>query len=158
MKHTAFCALSNSQQIALDEAQRALEHAYSPYSHFCVGACLYNLSGLYISGSNFENAAYGSTICAERSAVLRANAMGIRKFCGIAIIARGENFDTTEITGPCGSCRQVLYEVSQISSCDLEVVLATSRKDTVVLTTISELLPLAFGPIDLGVDITRFQK
>lgn len=158
MHHVTYRELSDIQRRALDEAQHALEQAYNPYSHFFVGACLYSSSGQCVSGSNFENAAYGSTICAERSAVLRANAMGIRQFRGIAIIARGEHFETTEITGPCGSCRQVLYEVSQISRCDLAVVLSTSQKDKIVVTTISELLPLAFGPLDLGIDIARFQK
>jgi len=157
MQNVAYEALSSVQQMALDEALLTLEHSYNPYSHFYVGACLYRRDGLLVSGTNFENSAYGSTICAERSAVLRANAMGIRKFLGIAIIARGETFDTTDVTGPCGSCRQVLYEVSQISGCDLEVVLSTSKKDKIVVTTMSELLPLAFGPLDLGIDIKKYQ-
>ncbi|OGZ05281.1 MAG: cytidine deaminase [Candidatus Lloydbacteria bacterium RIFCSPHIGHO2_01_FULL_49_22] len=146
------------QSTALDEALLVLENSYNPYSHFCVGACLYTQDGKLVSGTNVENAAYGSTICAERSAILSANALGIRRFIGIAIIARGENFDTTEVTGPCGSCRQMLYELSQISNCDLEIVLSTSKKDKIIVTTIKELLPLAFGPVDLGIDITKYQK
>ena len=144
------------QQKALNEASRVLENAYNPYSHFYVGACLFSDNGEFVAGSNFENAAYGSTICAERSAVVRANAMGLRKFRGIAIIARGESFDTTDVTGPCGSCRQVLHEISQISGDDLEVVLSTTRKDKIIVTTIKELLPLAFGPIDVGIDLTKY--
>ena len=114
--------------------------------------------GKLVSGTNFENAAYGSTVCAERSAIFRANAMGMRKFDGIAIIARGEDFDTTEITGPCGSCRRVLYEISQISGYTLMVIMSTSKKDKIVTATIKELLPLAFGPIDLGMDIKKYQR
>lgn len=155
---TSLSELSVIQGAALDEALLVLENSYNPYSHFSVGACLYAPVGKLISGTNVENAAYGSTICAERSAILSANAQGIRRFIGIAIIARGENFDTTEVTGPCGSCRQMLYELSQISNYDLEIILSTTRKDKVIITSIKELLPLAFGPVDLGIDITKYQK
>jgi len=148
--------LTHLQRRALDEAEQVLENSYNPYSHFYVGACLISEDEQLIAGTNFENAAYGSAICAERAAVLRANAMSIRRFRGIAIIARGEDFNTTEVTGPCGSCRQVLYEISQVSGCDLQVILATSKKDKIVITTIRELLPLAFGPLDLGVDIGKY--
>src|SRR3989338_2091194 len=158
MNQVTYDELSDLQRRAVGEALKTLENSYNPYSQFYVGACLFTPDGKLVSGTNFENSAYGSTICAERSAILRANAMGIRQFGGIAIIARGETFDTTEVTGPCGSCRQVLYEVSQISDCDLEVILSTSKKDKIVVTTIRELLTLAFGPLDLGIDIARFQK
>lgn len=158
MQTVRYKQLNKLQREALDAASQVLKNSYNPYSHFYVGATLIAQDGQLISGTNFENAAYGSTICAERSAVLRANAMGIRKFSGIAIIARGENFETTEVTGPCGSCGQVLYEISQVSGCDLQVILSTSKKDLIIFSTIKELLPLAFGPIDLGIDIARYQK
>ncbi len=158
MKHVNYDALDSLSKKALDEAKEAMEKAYSPYSHFYVGAALFTDDGTVISGSNFENAAYGPTICAERSAVVRANAMGIRRFQGIAIIARGEDFDTTEVTAPCGVCRQVLYEVSQIWNTDLMVILSTTRKDKIITTTITELLPLAFGPADLGLNLQKYQR
>lgn len=158
MRNVLFAELSPVQQSALLAAKSVMENSYNPYSHFYVGATLVSASGEFISGTNFENAAYGSTICAERAAVLRANAQGISKFSAIAIIARGENFDTTEVTGPCGSCRQVLYEVAQISGTELEVICATTKMDKIVITTIKELLPLGFGPLDLGIDISRYQK
>jgi len=158
MRNVLYAELTPRQQRALLAAKKVLENAYNPYSHFYVGATLISDCGKLISGSNFENAAYGSTICAERSAVLHANALGIRKFSAIAIIARGENFDTTEVTGPCGSCRQVLYEVAQISGVELEVICATTKMDKIVIATIKELLPLGFGPVDLGIDISRYQK
>jgi len=157
MKSVLYNKLTNLQRDALDEAEKVLKNSYNPYSHFYVGACLFSADGKLVSGTNFENSAYGSTICAERAAVLRANTVRERVFQGIAIIARGEDFETTEITGPCGSCRQVLYEVSQISNYNLQVVLATSRKDKIIVTTINELLPLAFGPVDLGIDIERYR-
>ena len=156
MQNVKYEYLTELQRKALDGAEQVLKNAYNPYSHFYVGACLVSADEQLISGANFENAAYGSTICAERSAVLRANAMGVRRFRSVAIIARGENFETTEVTAPCGSCRQVLYEISQISGCDLEVILSTTKKDKIIITTIKELLPLAFGPIDLGIDISKY--
>ncbi|GMQ95240.1 MAG: cytidine deaminase [Patescibacteria group bacterium] len=158
MKQVSYFLMERLHREAIQEAAKVIENAHSPYSHFYVGACLFTADGKLVAGTNFENAAHGSMICAERAAVLRANAMGIRQFRGIAIIARGEDFDTTEVIGPCGSCRQVLYEVSQISDYDLEVILATSKKDKIILTTISELLPLASGPLDLGMDTSRYQK
>ncbi|MEK7179986.1 MAG: cytidine deaminase [Patescibacteria group bacterium] len=157
MKNVSYGELDTRMRAALDGASRVLENAYNPYSNFYVGACLVSIDRKFIAGTNFENAAYGSTICAERAAVLKANTKGIRHFKGIAIIARGKDFDTTEVTGPCGSCRQVLYEVSQISNCDLQVVLSTTKKDKIIVTTIKELLPLGFGPLDLGIDIKKYQ-
>lgn len=156
MKNVQYEELSDLQQRALDEALLVLENSYSPYSRFSVGACLISSDEQLISGTNVENAAYGSTICAERAAVLRANAMGIRNLQSIAIIARGEDFDVTEPVGPCGSCRQVLYEVSQVAGTDLEVILSSTKKDKIIVTTIEELLPLAFGPKDIGVDIKKY--
>ena len=76
----------------------------------------------------------------------------------VAVTARGEKFDTEEVTAPCGTCRQTLYEVSQIAEIDLELILSTTRRDKIVLTTISELLPLAFGPHDLGIDLNFYRK
>lgn len=157
MRKISYRLLKPQQREALNEASKAMEGAYNPYSHFYVGAALYTEDGSIVSGSNFENAAYGSTICAERSAVLRANAMGLRSFKGIALIARGKDFDTKVITAPCGACRQVLYEISAFSKKDLEVVMSTSKKDKIVIATIKELLPLAFGPLDIGIDLSQFR-
>jgi cytidine deaminase len=145
------------QRRVLDEAAKVMNTAYNPYSKFYVGAALLSQNGQIITGSNVENAAYGSTICAERAAILRANAMGIRTFDKVGIIARGEDFDTTEVTAPCGSCRQMLYESAQISERNLEIIMATTKKDKVVVATIEELLPLAFGPKDLGIDVKKYQ-
>lgn len=159
MKNVSFEDLSPAQQEALHAASRVMELSYNPYSHFYVGATLITKDDVVlISGTNFENAAYGSTICAERAAILSANAAGYRKFKAIAIITRGSTFDSEEPAAPCGSCRQVLYEVSQISGCDMEIILSNTRKDKIILTTIQELLPLAFGPNDLGIDIARYQQ
>ncbi len=130
--------------------------AYNPYSHFYVGAALFTDDGTDIAGSNVENAALGPTICAERSAAVRANAMSVHSFSGTPIIARGEDFNTTEVTALYGVCRRVLYETSQISNADLVVILSTTRKDKIVVTTIKELLPLAFRPADLVLNVRNY--
>ena len=83
--------------------------------------------------------------------------MGIRTFEKVAIIGRGESFDTTEVTAPCGSCRQMLFESSQVSERNLELIMATTRKDKIILATMEEILPLAFGPKDLGIDVRKYQ-
>ncbi len=150
--------LDDIEKKILEEADIVKETAYNPYSHFYVGAALLSLDSQIISGSNVENSAYGSTLCAERSAILRANAMGIRTFSKLAIIARGETFNTNEVTAPCGACRQMLYEASQISEVNLEIILSTTKKDKIIKTTINELLPLGFGPKDLSIDIEKYKK
>ena len=127
-----------------------MQNAYSPYSKFCVGAAILTTEGQIVTGANVENAAYGSSICAERAAILRANAMGYRMWKSLSVIATGSDFETKEVTAPCGSCRQMLYEFSQVSGVDLQILMSTTRKDRIIISSINELLPFAFGPKDLG--------
>ncbi len=150
--------LPKDQQELINVAAAAMETAYNPYSLFYVGAALLSKDNQIIAGSNVENAAYGSCICAERAALVRANAMGHRQFKAIAIMARGEKEKTKEITAPCGSCRQMLYEAGQISGGDMEVLMSTTDKKKIIMSSIQELLPLAFGPKDLKIDIKKYQK
>ena len=157
MEAKKYYLLTELQQQLLQAAKAAMETAYNPYSRFYVGAALLSQDGQVISGSNVENAAYGSTICAERAALVRANAMGRRTFEKVAIIGRGDGFDTSEITAPCGSCRQMLYEAAQISELNLEIIMSTTKMDKIIVATIEELLPLAFGPKDLGIDIKKYR-
>ena len=158
MKYTTYEKLSETQKKLLDEAEKVMENSYNPYSNFFVGAALLTQDNEIITGTNVENAAYSNCFCAERAAVVRANTTGCRKYKAIAVIAKGKDFNTEEVTAPCGSCRQMLYEASQISEHDLEVVMSTTKKDKIIISSISELLPLAFGPKDLGIDIKRYQK
>ena len=117
-----------------------LERAYVPYSGFPVGAALLCKDGSVFTGCNVENAAYGSTICAERTALLKAVSEGHRDdWQSIAIAGRGEDY-----CWPCGSCRQMLYEFAP----ELKVLVA--RGDgTFVETSLKELLPQGFGPKSL---------
>ena len=111
--------------------------AYCPYSNFPVGAALLCEDGRVFTGCNVESAAYGSTICAERTALLKAVSEGCRdNWVAIAVAGRGEEF-----CWPCGSCRQMLYEFAP----DLEVLVA-NRDHDFVKYTLRQLLPHGFGP------------
>ncbi len=158
MKYVTYNELTDIQKLLLESATKAKENAYSPYSHFLVGAAILTKDSEIITGANVENSAYGPTICAERAALTHANAMGKRLIESIAVIARGADFDAKEPTAPCGICRQMIYEAGQVSDTDIELVLSNTKKDRIILTTISELLPLAFGPKDLGVDVSKYRK
>lgn len=117
-------------------------HAFSyvPYSHFPVGAALLCADGTVFTGCNVENAAYGSTICAERTALLKAISEGHREdWQTIAIAGRGEDY-----CWPCGSCRQMLYEFAPGLR-----VLAARGDGQFQCVPLSELLPHGFGPASL---------
>jgi cytidine deaminase len=142
--------LTDDQAHALDAAEAALESSYSPYSRFAVGACLVMEDGSLVSGTNVKNAAYGSTICAERTALVRANAEGRRAYRGIAVIGRGaESPAEPRVTGPCGACRQMLYEFAELGGNDPWVVLSTPGREQVEVTSVRALLPFGFGPANL---------
>jgi cytidine deaminase len=150
--------LSDIQRDALEAAIRVLENSYNPYSGFSVGATLISTEGELITGTNFECAAYGSTICAERAAILRANSKGIRNVTGLALIARDKGSDIDDIISPCGSCRQLLFELAQVSGNDIEIVLSSTNKEKIRVTSIAELLPLGFGPDDLDkIDLSPYR-
>lgn len=139
-------------QRLLSEAEKAMENAYCPYSGFSVGACALTVTGEMIPGANYEVSSMGGdSICAERVALTAANTQGYGKeLRAIAVIARSRDSPTKEVAAPCGSCRQMLAEAAQVADYDLEVILSTTLRDKIVITRISELLPLAFGPSDLG--------
>ena len=116
------------------------KHSYVPYSRFPVGAALLCADGRVFTGCNVENAAYGSTICAERTALLKAVSEGCRTgWVALAVAGSGEDF-----CWPCGACRQMLYEFAPGLR-----VLAARADGTFRQATLSELLPHAFGPESL---------
>jgi cytidine deaminase len=127
-------ALSPLQARLLDAAFEARKRAYAPYSKFLVGAALLTDDGTIVEGCNVENASYGATNCAERTAIFSAVAAGHRKFSAIAVVG---DLDTP-IT-PCGICRQVLSEFGK----DIVVIGSNLKRDTMV-TTVGALLPGAF--------------
>ncbi len=157
MRETRYAKLNKKQRELLDAAFEIVQRAYNPNSGFYVGAALRAHCGDIIPGCNMENAAYSPTICAERAALAEANNRNHRMFRGIAVIARGETFDTKEPTRPCGVCRQMLYEASELSQTDLEVICSTTDMKRIEIWTVNELLPGAFGQKDLGTDLSRYR-
>lgn len=136
-------------------AREAARNAHAPYSNFAVGAALLLNDGGIVTGCNFENASHGLSLCAETVAVARANAEGrLRDVVAVGIaggmmsagIARG--FDPVR---PCGRCRQVLAEAAQLGGRDLAVHCAGAQGDGFETHRLSDLLPHAFGPADLGI-------
>ena len=123
----------------VDMAFAMLERSYVPYSHFPVGAALLCEDGAVYTGCNVENAAYGSTICAERTALVKAVSEGRKRFAAIAIAGRSEDY-----CWPCGACRQMLYEFAP----ELTVLVARGDGQFVKLP-LGELLPHGFGPANL---------
>ena len=122
----------------LEMALEMRNYSYVPYSKYAVGAALLAEDGRVFTGCNVENAAYGNTLCAERTALCKAVSEGARKFTAIAIASGGS------APFPCGACRQSLYEFAP----DLRVMVTWDGN--VRKTTLRELLPEGFGPSSLG--------
>lgn len=124
----------------VDLAFKMLERSYVPYSHFPVGAAIYCTDGTVFTGCNVENAAYGSTICAERTALVKAVSEGYTEGLErIAVVGK-----STDYCWPCGACRQMLYEFNP----SMTVLVARGDGDFVSLK-LHELLPHGFGPKSL---------
>ena len=132
-------------QALIREAFAAQKFAYVPYSRFLVGAALRGKSGQVFRGCNIENASYTPTNCAERTALFKAVSEGVREFDAIAIVGSKVGETNTLVTGPCGVCRQALYE---FGGPELTVIMARSEADYIV-TTLGDLLPYGFGPANL---------
>ena len=120
-----------------------LAYSYAPYSGFRVGAALLAQNGRVYTGCNIENAAYGPSNCAERTAFFKAVSEGVRQFRAICVVG-GPGGRLDAYTPPCGVCRQVMMEFCQPE--EFEIILATGIKDYKVYT-LKELLPQGFGQI-----------
>jgi cytidine deaminase len=129
-----------NQTKLIEEAKKAREMAYAPYSKFKVGAALLTKDGKVYHGCNIENAAYSLCNCAERTALFKAHSEGDKKYESMVVVA-----DTERPVPPCGACRQVISEL-----CDPEmIVILTNLKNDVQEISVKELLPGAFSPEDL---------
>jgi cytidine deaminase len=144
MKTTVFSELPPDIQVLLLAASAVKEKAFNPYSQFFVGAALLSETGDIITGTNYESASYGGTICAERAALITANSKGFRRFKAIAIIARQASIDMLDVCSPCGICRQLLIENSQHSQLPLTCYLSNTSMNKIIVTDIETLMPLAF--------------
>lgn len=123
------------RQQLVESAMQARRWAYAPYSHYAVGAALLTESGKIYEGVNVENAAYPTTMCAERVAVFKAVSEGERQFEALAVV-------TSNGGTPCGSCRQVLAEFGT----HILVIIADASGKILQETTVADLLPGAFLP------------
>jgi len=136
---------SDNRKDFFDAAREARSHAYTPYSHFQVGAALLAESGKIYTGCNIENSSYTPTNCAERTAFFKAVSEGERTFREICIVGAFEGAELT-FCPPCGVCRQVMMEFCNPES--FRIMLA--REDGLIRSyTLAELLPEGFGPGNL---------
>lgn len=138
--------LSESDQGLVEKAYSAMEDAYAPYSKFRVGAALLLDDGNVVKGSNQENIASPSGLCAERVALFYAGAnypsVKVNTLC---IVAHGDLVDTETILSPCGSCRQVMVETEKRQNSPFRVILVSQNNKTIITKSAASLLPLAFG-------------
>lgn len=135
---------SNDKELVLEAAKAAL-NAYAPYSMFRVGAAIRLENGTIIKGTNVENAAFPSGICAERSAIAAlVSGYPDEKPAAIAIAALTEDGLTEEPVTPCGNCRQVIAEEEARSGNQIKIILA-GKKKTIIVESIKSLLPLQFS-------------
>ena len=143
-------------QVLVDAARAAAVHAHAPYSSFAVGAAVLLSDGTVVPGTNIENASYGLSLCAETVALAAANVAGrLRDVVAIGVI--GGTMQAGRIVGtvpvrPCGRCRQVLNEAAQIGGRDILVYCGSAEGEEIERHLLSELLPHAFGPADLGIE------
>ena len=132
----------------IDTAIGQMSMAYTPYSHFDVGAALLTKDRKIYTGCNIENAGYTPSNCAERTAFFKAVSEGVTEFTDIAIVGSLDGKKNTLVTGPCGVCRQALYE---FCGPRLRVLMAKSEDDYIE-TTLGDLLPYGFGPTNLEIE------
>eukprot|EP00759_Apiculatamorpha_spiralis_P047669 PhF_6_TR43323/c0_g1_i2/m.66209/K01489/cdd, CDA; cytidine deaminase len=155
----AFSSLPQEyQQLALS-AKQVAQHSYCPYSLYNVGAALLHEDGSVTTGTNWETCTHQST-CAERCAIVSANAKGYRTAKAIAVYGYSSIEGTTPpdvFVTPCGLCRQMINEVGQLSGRVVDVVMCTTDLKKGVVVPLTTLLPDNFGPSDIGVDVKKWK-
>lgn len=130
----------------IEKAIAQLSYAYTPYSNFRVGAALLTKEGKIYTGCNIENAAYGPSNCAERTAFFKAVSEGERAFAAICIVG-GMKGVLTDYTAPCGVCRQVMMEFCDAE--EFQIILAVDTEHYKIFY-LKELFPMGFGPSNLN--------
>lgn len=129
----------------LNKARQAVKTSYSPYSKFAVGAAVELANGQIVMGSNQENAAYPSGLCAERVAIFAAASQFPNEaIVSIAIAIESPNHDTEEPIAPCGACRQVMIEYEHLHNHPMNIIMDAEKGSIVKVNKASELLPFDF--------------
>ncbi len=131
------------EKLLIEKAISMLNYSYAPYSRYHVGAALLTDEGEIYTGCNIENAAFGPSNCAERTAFFKAISEGKKKFSAIAVVG-GPNGKTESFCTPCGVCRQVMAE---FCGPDFKIIMAKSPS-AYKIRTLEELLPESFNPQD----------
>ncbi len=153
-KIVTFTDLDEADQQLIEKARDATTNAYAPYSGFAVGAAVRARSGAIHAGANLENAAYGVVMCGEVGAMTAANTAGDLEIDAIAVVGHKfhppEAADASHVVTPCGRCRQILSEAAQLSGREIRVLSCSGDFGQIIESSISELLPEAFGPANLG--------
>ncbi|NRA13646.1 MAG: cytidine deaminase [Crocinitomicaceae bacterium] len=138
--------LNDADQKLVIAAENVMKSAYAPYSKFSVGAALLLSSGEVITGSNQENIAYPSGLCAERVALFYAGSNypneTVETLC---VVAKGDLVDLDTILSPCGGCRQVMVETESRQGKPYRVIMISQNGSVIIFNSATELLPLAFG-------------
>lgn len=145
MKKILFNKLSKQDQNLVNEAEKILKNAYDPYSQFYVGCSLLTKKGNIYRGVNINTCAYGG-ICAERSAISQMVTAGEYNIKKIAIISKSDYFKVKIHSGPCGICRQLLWEFAELTKEDIKILVSDSDKNKILITSIKKIHPLGFGP------------
>lgn len=138
-------ALQDSHRELVRAAMDATDGAYAPYSNFHVGAALLLVDGTIVRGSNQENIAYPSGLCAERTAIFAASAQRpeMRQYKALAIVGRNADGEFCEAS-PCGACRQVLSEYEHSQKCPIKVLCYMNDGRIRVFDSVADLLPFSF--------------
>ena len=137
--------LSENEQQLVENAKSALKTAYAPYSGFFVGSSVLLENGEIINGSNQENVAYPSGLCAERVALFYAGARYPNiKVKTIAVSVLSKNFEVNDVISPCGACRQVMAEYEQKQEEAIKVILHSPTDEVLIANTVEDLLPFMF--------------
>ena len=145
-EHKDWTELNQSDQQLVKAAEGVLESAYAPYSKFKVGAALLLSNGEVVCGSNQENIAYPSGLCAERVALFYAGANYPNEMVEtLCVVAKGDLVDVEAILSPCGGCRQVMVETESRQKRAYRVIMVSQNGTIIVFNSATDLLPLAFG-------------
>lgn len=145
-KRCAYEELSEQDHQLIESAKQATQQSYAPYSQFHVGAAVLLEDGTTLTGTNLENAAYPSGVCAERTALFYASSAHPDKaIVALAIAAYTKGEFTNNPISPCGACRQVMLEIEQRHACPIRILLYGTEAVYIIEGGVRELLPLTFG-------------
>lgn len=137
--------LNEAEMELLTKAEQAADNAYAPYSEFNVGAALQLEDGTFVLGSNQENVAYPSGLCAERVAIFSASSNHPKKrVLAMAITVKTDKTEVVEPLSPCGNCRQVIMEYQHNQQAPIKLILAGESEKVIIFDDAASLLPFAF--------------